>query len=47
MQIVARLLYKQEDLFQYFTKLARQDRLPSFEDLENHAWKLYHSYTSM
>ena len=47
MHVVARLLYKQEDLFQYFTKLARQDCLPSFEDLKNDARKLYHSYTSM
>lgn len=47
MHIVARLLYKQEDLFQYFTKLVRQDHLPCFEDLEIDARKLYRSYTSM
>lgn len=45
--VLVRLLYNQEDLFQYFANLATCDQLPSFENLEKDAQKLYRSYTSM
>ncbi|RDB16715.1 hypothetical protein Hypma_002556 [Hypsizygus marmoreus] len=41
-----RIYFGQDDLFAYFNKLALEKKLPTFEDLEAAARKLYRSYTS-
>ncbi|KIM36098.1 hypothetical protein M413DRAFT_428012 [Hebeloma cylindrosporum] len=42
-----RLYFNQEDLFAYFKSLSATKSLPSFEDLEAAAQKLYRAYTSL
>lgn len=41
------LLCPNEDLFEHFAALASRKKLPSYEELEIHARKLYRNYTSL
>jgi len=40
------LAFRQTNLFDYFKGLAKTNRIPAFEDLENMARRLYRAYTS-
>lgn len=46
MSILARLHFKQHDLFMYFKSLGDANKLPSFGELEAIAKKLFRAYSS-
>ncbi|KAJ7508161.1 hypothetical protein B0H11DRAFT_2185164 [Mycena galericulata] len=45
-QISRSIHFRTNDIFEYFSNLARNDKLPSFEELEEAAKKLFETYVS-